>query len=84
MKTTTITPANSLLLSPPSNKRAVHGSPRPKKRNDKAHFMVNKSKSKQNHQRENEADDLLQWPEGVSEQEKLGMTARGNLQPYLR
>ncbi|KAG9119782.1 hypothetical protein FRC07_005028 [Ceratobasidium sp. 392] len=61
MKATTVTPANSMLLSAPSPKRkVVPHSPRPKKM--KGHFA---------------------WPEGLTEQEKLGMTTRGNLQPYL-
>ncbi|KAG9085432.1 hypothetical protein FS749_004426, partial [Ceratobasidium sp. UAMH 11750] len=61
MRTTTITPANAMLLSPLSPRtRVVPTSPRPKKR--KGHFT---------------------WPEGLTEEEKLGMTTRGNLQPYL-
>ncbi|KAH7338981.1 hypothetical protein B0J17DRAFT_398462 [Rhizoctonia solani] len=61
MKTTTITPANSLLLSSPKT-HLVPSSPKPKKRSDKGHFK---------------------WPEGLTEVEKVGLTTRGDLQPYL-
>ncbi|KAJ1302804.1 hypothetical protein OPQ81_003110 [Rhizoctonia solani] len=62
MKTTTITPANSLLLHPPSNTHYIPSSPKPKKRSEKGHFK---------------------WPEGLTEAEKVGLTTRGDLQPYL-
>ncbi|QRV80454.1 hypothetical protein RhiJN_08469 [Ceratobasidium sp. AG-Ba] len=62
MKNTAITPANSVLLSPPNSKKTIPSSPRPKKRSNKGHFT---------------------WPDGITEEEKLGMTTRGNLQPYL-
>ncbi|CAE6472697.1 unnamed protein product [Rhizoctonia solani] len=62
MKTTTITPANSLLLSHPPKTYIIPSSPKPKKRSEKAHFK---------------------WPEGLTEAEKVGLTTRGDLQPYL-
>ncbi|CAE6447640.1 unnamed protein product [Rhizoctonia solani] len=62
MKTTTITPANSLLLTNPPRTHVIPSSPKPKKRSEKAHFK---------------------WPEGLTETEKVGLTTRGNLQPYL-
>ncbi|CAE7181125.1 unnamed protein product [Rhizoctonia solani] len=61
MKATTVTPANSLLLSPPKA-HSIPSSPKLRKRSEKGHF---------------------QWPEGLTEAEKVGLTARGDLQPYL-
>ncbi|KAG8707276.1 hypothetical protein FRC11_007547 [Ceratobasidium sp. 423] len=62
MKTTTITPANSLLFPHPPKTHLIPSSPKPKKRSDKGHFK---------------------WPEGLTEAEKVGLTTRGDLQPYL-
>ncbi|CAE6446513.1 unnamed protein product [Rhizoctonia solani] len=62
MKTTSITPANSLLLSHPSKAHTIPSSPKPKRRSEKSHFK---------------------WPEGLTEAEKVGLTTRGDLQPYL-
>ncbi|CAE6481848.1 unnamed protein product [Rhizoctonia solani] len=62
MKTTTITPANSLLLPRAPKTHIIPSSPKPKKRSEKGHFK---------------------WPEGLTEAEKVGLTTRGDLQPYL-
>ncbi|KAL5640390.1 hypothetical protein ACGC1H_007597 [Rhizoctonia solani] len=61
MKSTNITPANSLLLSHPKT-HIIPSSPKPKKRSEKGHFN---------------------WPEGLTEAEKVGLTTRGDLQPCL-